>query len=204
MRSIGAWLGAAIALLSACGSDFDPGSRVTGLRVLAVKANAPYAAPGEAVHLDALAFDPQGRALSWGWGLCIDPPSSSVVACIDALVPATFLVSPDTPTFDFTVPADVISTVPPAGQSRASVGVVTVVCPGELAYAAGAPSIERSGTLPFTCRDATGRALGVEEYVVGVKRVIARATDRNANPDILQVTWDGADWPATEVKTASA
>src|SRR5262249_38686242 len=46
--------------------------------------------------------------------------------------------------------------------------------------------------------------LGTDEYVVGVKRVFVRATDRNENPTIVKVTWDGADWPETEVKTASS
>jgi hypothetical protein len=197
-------LGGALALLSACGSDFDPGSRVTGLRVLAVQASAPYAAPGESVHLDALAFDPAGRALNWGWGWCVDPTSSSAVSCIDAMIPSTFVVSADKPSFDFSVPADAVSSVPADGRARASVGVVTAVCPGELTYEAGAPSIAESGNLPFTCRDAaTGRSLGTDEYVVGVKRVFARETDRNQNPVIVQVNWDGADWPEAEVKTAS-
>src|SRR5262245_40516865 len=170
MRSIGAWLSGALALLSACGGDFDPGSRVTGLRVLAVQANASYAAPSESVHLDALAFDTQGRALSWGWGLCIDPPSFNAIACIDAMVPSSFVVAADMPSWDVTLPADVISSVPVAGQARAAVGVVTAVCPGELTYVAGAPSIRSSGALPFICRDpATGRSLATEEYVVGVK-----------------------------------
>ena len=31
--------------LAACGADFDPGSRVTDFRVMAVQADAPYAAP---------------------------------------------------------------------------------------------------------------------------------------------------------------
>src|SRR5262249_23621532 len=155
MRTVVLGLSGALALLSACGSDFDPGSRVTGLRVLAVRANAPYAAPGESVHLDALAFDPGGRAASWGWGLCVDPPSSAPVSCIDAMLPATFAISRDTPTFDFTVPADAISSVSPEGRARASVGVVTVVCPGVLAYAAGAPSVGATGALPFSCRDST-------------------------------------------------
>jgi hypothetical protein len=204
MRVFGAWLGGALALVSACGGDFDPGSRVAGLRVLAVQANAPYAAPGESVHLDALAFDPQGRSLSWGWGSCFDPTWFSAIPCIDAMQPTTFVVSPNMPSFDVTLPADIVSQVPQEGRARASVGIVTVVCPGDLTYLAGAPSIRESGALPFSCRDpVTGRTLATEEYVVGVKRIFARESDRNQNPAITQVTWDGADWPETEVKTAA-
>jgi hypothetical protein len=118
--------------------------------------------------------------------------------------PSTFAVSPDMPTFDFALPADVISQVPAEGRARASVGIVTAVCPGELTYLAGAAPVRDTGVLPFSCRDsATGRLLATEEYVVGVKHVFARASDRNENPAIVSVTWDGADWPETEMKTAS-
>jgi len=40
--------------------------------------------------------------------------------------------------------------------------------------------------------------------VVGLKRIFIRATDRNANPAATGVTWDGVDWPESEVKTVSA
>ncbi len=50
-------VGASLSSLSGCGADFDPGSRVTGLRVLAVRADNPYAAPGETVKIDTLWYD---------------------------------------------------------------------------------------------------------------------------------------------------
>jgi hypothetical protein len=64
--------------------------------------------------------------------------------------------------------------------------------------------VQETGVLPFTCRDpATGRALATDEYIVGVKRIFARSSDRNQNPMIVQITWDGADWAEADVKTAS-
>jgi hypothetical protein len=45
---------------AACSTDFDPSSRVAGLRVLAVRADQPYAPPGATVQLTALAVDPGG------------------------------------------------------------------------------------------------------------------------------------------------
>ena len=48
-------------------NDFDPGSRVTSLRVLAQQADNPYARPGEAIHLTSLSHDPaERRAIGGG------------------------------------------------------------------------------------------------------------------------------------------
>jgi hypothetical protein len=175
-----------------CGGDFDPASRVTDLRLLALRADAPYAAPGQQVHLDALAADPAGQAITWGWGLCVNPASPSAPGCLAVLDRSTVVVEKDASTFDFTLPSDVIASIPAAAAAHASVGVVVVACPGELG--------EARGSIPFQCRDASGRVLGTDEYVVGVKRVFARGTDKNENPVIAGVTWDGADWPASEIK----
>jgi hypothetical protein len=188
---------ATLSLLSACGGDFDPGSRIDEVRILAVRADAPYAAPGERVQLEALAVDPEGRPLTWGFGLCIDPMSSTAEGCIDAFDRNSWKVAQEVTIFDVDVPDDVISRLPPAGQPRASVGAIIVACPGELAQVDGA--------IPFRCTErSTGRPLGTDEYVVGVKRIFARATDRNENPIIDTVTWDGAPWPRDEVKDVSA
>ncbi len=196
---------AAIALGAGCSADFDPSSRVTGLRVLAVRADQPYAPPGATVQLSALAVDPAGRALTWGWGTCVDPGAPDVVTCIDGVDWSSFTIAPDMPDFAVTVPDDAIDRIPAAARARASVGVVTVVCPGDLSVASPPVSIAATGELPFVCRDpTTGRALAIDEYVAGVKRVFVRATDRNANPAIGNVTWGNGDWPADVTQTASA
>ena len=61
----------ALPVLGACGSDFAPGSRITGLRVLAVQADKPYAHPGETVHLSALTADTRERPVVWAWATCM-------------------------------------------------------------------------------------------------------------------------------------
>src|SRR5215468_1314798 len=72
-------------LVTACGNDFDPSSRVNTLRVLAVQADLPYAHPGDTVSLVTLAHDPDGRALDWGWAACDNPTDTSVLGCVEAL-----------------------------------------------------------------------------------------------------------------------
>jgi hypothetical protein len=193
-----------LALLMGCSADFDPPSRIEGLRVLAVRADEPYAAPGDTVQLTALAVDPAGRALQWGWGTCVDPDSSEVVDCIDHADWSGFTIAPDAPTHAVTIPADAIDRLAPAARARATVGVITVVCPGDLSLPSLPSSIEATGSLPFVCRDhATGRTLATDEYAAGVKRIFVRATDRNANPTIANVTWDGHDWSDTATQHAA-
>lgn len=182
--------------LSGC-SEFDPAARVNDLRVLAVKADAPYASPGQSVHLEALAVDPAARPLTWGWALCVNPAGNTAPNCLQAIDPATVVVEESKSTFDFTMPGDIVTSLPPDGSARASVGVAVATCPGDLTM--------QAGTVPFRCTDrATGRVLETHEYVVGVKRIFARATDKNENPVIEGITWDGVDWPANETKEVVA
>ena len=198
LAQVGPIAGAAATMLAAgCGDDFDPASRVTDLRVLAVRADAPYAVPGQSVHLDALAVDPEARAITWGWGLCINPASPSAPGCLGALDGSTVVIEKGKSTFDFALPSDVITSLPASAAAHASMGAVVVACPGELA--------QRGGAIPFQCVDAaSGRRLGTDAFVVGVKRIFARTADKNDNPIISGVTWDGADWPSAEIKDVTA
>lgn len=198
-------LGLALALAAGtgCQADFDPGSRVTSLRVLTVQADQPFAAPGETVHLQSLSYDPAGRAITWAWATCVNPPASTLEGCLykiatDAALtgtPPSFVTGLDMTTFDLTIPADALSGIPAGARAAAVVGVLHVACPGTLDLGASTESI------PFACRDESGRALDLAEFVIGIKRVGIRETDRNQNPTLAGVTFDGAAWPATEIKT---
>ncbi len=193
-----------VPLLAGCGADFDPGSRVTSLRVLAEQADQPFARPGESVHLEALSFDPQARALSWAWAACVDPAASTVEGCLGAIgqdaartgANPVLAMGEGLTSFDFAIPPDALARLPESARPSAMVGVLSVACPGELSLASSSHQAQ-----PFNCIEAgSGRALGLDEYVVGIKRVFLRSLDRNQNPSIAGVTFDGADWPATEVK----
>jgi hypothetical protein len=60
---------------AACGSSFAPVSLVTGLRLLAVRADPPELRPGESTELTALVVDPKGggREVSILWARCAPP-----------------------------------------------------------------------------------------------------------------------------------
>lgn len=175
-------LGCAVfALAAACGGDFDPGSRVSKLRVLAVQSDRPFARPGEEVSLGTLAFDPEGRALTYGFALCRNPKTSSVLECLGGADPAPLAIGPD---------GNLRLTVPEVS----TLGVVVAACPGALRY--------QGGPLPFVC-DVGGRALPLESFELGVKRIFLRSRDRNENPRIDGVSWDGAPWPENETREAT-
>ncbi len=190
-----------------CGADFDPGSRVSTFRVLAEQADAPFAKPGETVNLSSLSFDPQGRTVNWAWAVCVNPSASTVEGCFEKIAADTaasgtspiVAQGPAMDTFSLTIPDDALSSLPAAARSNALVGVLSVACPGDLTFDAAAQPV------PFQCKDAdTQRQLGIDEYVIGLKRIAVRNSDRNQNPSIESVTFDDQPWPADEVKTVVA
>jgi len=193
--------------LAGCDADFDPGSTVNSLRVLSVQADNPYASPGETVHLSATYYDPDGRDITWAWLRCDSPASSSVDECL-AEIAETAIASGQLPmiasgvgvdNIDVTIPADALDALPPEGRPNALTGVLSIACPGtldvDLDAGAGQGTI-----LPFRCTDAAGVELGLHDTIVGVKRIFVRETDRNSNPSILDVTFDGEPWAVDDVK----
>jgi hypothetical protein len=223
-----AFLGGVVAA-QGCGGDFDPGSRITSLRVLAVQADLPYAKPGETVNLTAEWYAPQAdkkvdpysastdaRHRNWYWLRCIDPDDTSVVGCIKAVgdevkqtgdVTKAFLNVPDgtdQDTAKVTIPDDALTRLPEDARKNATVGIVLLVCPGTINLANGDLSSISTGQVPLECDDETPDANGkhpalpLEQWVAGIKRIYVRDTDRNANPTISRITWDGNTWSASD------
>jgi len=192
-------------LLLGCDAAPPPGAHVDSFRVLAEQADKPYAHPGETVQLSSLSFDPLGRAVTWAWASCVNPSQNDLEGCINKLneaadpAGAVFAMGDGMNAPELTIPADAISSLPVAARGAASVGVVSAACPGDFSLGDG------PGGLPFRCQETgTGRELGLHELIVGIKRITVRENDRNQNPEIASVTFDGADWPAAEVKQVGA
>ena len=185
----------ALAAASACGNDFEPGSRIASPRILALQADRPYARPGETVALSLLHANPGGQALQWAWNTCTLPESSTTDDCLAALDDALTPFDPDDDRLSVTVPPDVLDEVPEEQRPSALIGVVVVACPGEL----------RAGDtarVPIRCLDDRGKALPIDAIEVGVKRILLREHDRNRNPRIERITWDDRTWDADEVPRA--
>lgn len=205
----------ALVALAGCGADFDPGSYVSSLRVLSVQADKPYASPGETVHFEATTYDPAARTLEWAWLACENPASSSVEGCLADIGESTLgtgelplLASgPDVNAIDYTIPADALDGVPLEARPNVLSGVLSIACPGTLALdlsTLASTSASTSSLLPFRCTDASGAELGLHDAIAGVKRVYVRETDRNANPVIAGITFDGEPWAEDDIKEVDA
>ena len=68
-----------ILLASECIPTPDPASYVTGLRVLAIKAEPPEIKSGQVSVLNALAFDTLGRMINIAWETCLITPEQGQV-----------------------------------------------------------------------------------------------------------------------------
>ncbi len=185
-----------------CGADFDPGSRVVGTRVVAVVVDQPYAHPGETVKVDAQALDTLGRPLEWGFVTCFAPRATTPFACFQKIAedaaggmpPALTIGASNTYSYD-DPGRRARQPVQVEAHGSAYVGVLIVTCPGKIQPG------DTQG-LPLACV-ADGRALRLDEFEVGVKRVFLREKDRNQNPVIAKVNWDGVEWPEGEIKEVS-
>src|SRR5688572_10493493 len=193
LSAAAAWL-AALAL-SGCDAEFDPGTQVDSLRVLAMRADAPFAHPGDTVHLSALSYDPLARPIQWAWAACPSPVGSSVEDCL-AQVRATaaagelpvLALGEGIDNIDVPIPADALEGIPLIARSQSLAGIVSVACPGNLevlSHAASAAPAAMDPRIPFRCTDPdSGAELGLHDMVVGVKRLFLRETERNQNPVI--------------------
>ncbi|MCU1278175.1 MAG: putative lipoprotein [bacterium] len=72
MRRLGSLL-FALGLVG-CSKSFDPPSYVSGLRVLAIKAEPPEVAPGQSSTVTALAVATDGAAIAFAWSECDKAP----------------------------------------------------------------------------------------------------------------------------------
>jgi hypothetical protein len=194
----------ALLLVVACGSDFAPKNAVSGVRILAARADLPYARPGEAVHIQGLAHDgrkapAEPMRVFWFPAPCVDPPTGQYYGCY-LLFDALFPVGTDL-TSSLVEGNEVTITIPPnalekavqrPGQSErfATAFVFMVACAGHI------ERIPRKGGLgpnaiPIGCFDSHGRELGPEDFVMGFTRVFVFQERRNALPNLDAVTFEG-------------
>lgn len=200
-----------------CGTDFPPASEVGGLRVLAVHQYPASGEPGATVTLDMLLADPRiiglaGDApapeLSITWfGGCHNPPGRAYFACLPAMRELARRASDGTlspeeaaghvgtgPTFDVTLPDDILSAAPLVAHDPVHYGVsfaFFVVC-------AGTPGFDPSITegLPVTCTTSDGKRVGPSGLVVGFTTIYTYDVV-NADPVMTSVDFDGEEMLAS-------
>ncbi len=209
-------------LASACGPELAPASEVTGLRVLAVQKNRPYARPGGQVDLTMLWHDGNrerdGQTPEIAWLAACDNPAGDLYAlCFEqfaalgqgalqgdgaALAGRVSLPTGDGPNdrFSVTIARDIISSRPrdpnvtpvPYGLSY----VFFAACAGTL-------GLDPDLAIPFVCfedRDGDGlfgegdERLGAEAFVMGYTAVFVYDELENENPVVWGVHFDGEDY----------
>jgi hypothetical protein len=140
--------------------------------------------------------------VNWAWASCANPDSNDLQGCLAKIAESgdptnsVFATGAEASTAALTIPTDAISSLPAGARGAATVGVLSVACPGDLSFGMG------PGGLPTRCQETgTGRDMALDEFIVGYKRITVRQADRNQNPELTGITFDGVAWPATETKT---
>jgi hypothetical protein len=210
-----------VALLTvACNDDPYPNkSEVNTVRILAVRADLPYAHPGETVKLDALVVDgrtspPVPMRMSWFPLLCVDPPGGQYYDCFEKLEAAYpigvditgELIAGDSTTI--TIPSDALANVTAqpgrtsAGEPLATAWSFMFACAGHVERIARSEHLGKNQP-PFACFDDQHHRLGNEDGVFGFTRVTISQSRRNANPQMkaIEFEWKAVD-PAVGIVTA--
>jgi hypothetical protein len=180
------FVSAAIALVG-CSADFDPYTRLTALRVLAVQSDPVAPAPGETASLTAMIYTPAGDSVveqRWSWcPFAADPGQDCPISEAELRAEAGDAAD-DIPPYDLGTGATAAfpHTLPPA--------LLDAICDGT----PGQPQlVDCLGGFPveihMTVRTAT-------DEVTTVRRLRLRRTvdtDANTNPtiDALSVFMDG-------------
>jgi hypothetical protein len=203
---------------AACGSDFSPKNEVQQIRLLAAKADIPYAHVGETVQLEALAYDgrrtPNRKPMRVFWfpAPCVNPPGDQYYFCYAALAQLperqdlTRILVENTKT-SITIPQNALDgAVLHPGQTERFVTAYNfvVACAGHVERVP-LKSGQALNQLPVGCfDDETGLELDSGSFVLGFTRVFIFDTRRNAVPVLDNVTFEGqvVD-PAMGVKTGT-
>jgi hypothetical protein len=207
-------------LVAACGNDFDPSSTITGVRVLGVRVETPYAKPGTKPKLDMLVVDGSPARTTrkvqvvWFHG-CKNPKGDIFYECYPELsqrLGAAFGGKPTAIDKDIPglvslgtsavadVPADTISSRPPAMPGAPAQGRVFVffaACSGRVTYD---PSPPDSSGLPIRCVDAGGADLSADDFVYGYTPIFVFDQLVNAQPTVGAPTFNGAPVSNTTCK----
>jgi hypothetical protein len=205
---------------SGCAAGFPPISQVSGLRVLGVVADKPYAKPGDQVtftmtyddataDVGAGAGAPRPVQIFWLAG-CYDPAGDEYYGCYSQL--ASVFADPENPppgtvglgqSFSLALPSDIISRRPQPTNGDPYYGIAIVffaACAGTIQPVApqgeGAGGSGAAGSFPLGCFDANGVQLGADSFVPGYAQVYAFADGRtNDNPVVTGLTINGMPMP---------
>lgn len=199
--AVGAW-----ALSSCAPGGFQDPTTISSVRILASRADTPYASPGGTVNLSVLAVDeraskPEPMQIYWVPLVCKDPPNDAYYACFQQLEgkggedagagagadagaginlrPGVELPLPTGDTFQFKMPEDAVSAhAPVPGTDPYGIAILfNIACAGHVELLPIDPNNINPQTVPLGCFDANHNQLGPDDYVFGFTRVYAYPSD---------------------------
>lgn len=201
--------------LGACGDSLAPASEIATLRVLAVRADPPFAPPGSTAQLEMELWDgpraptaPESPTSILWLSTCVDPAGDRYDECYPELHRAAGQLSDDDlvqqrvpngtsgvgfgTNHTLSIPADVILRRAPAPGIIHRYGLAYaffVACRGELRHD---PFADSARDAPVACHHpTTGARLGLEDTVFGYAPIYAYDEVRNDNPGIDGMTVEG-------------
>lgn len=196
------------ALVAACAAacmppSFEPPSKVRSVRILAARADKPYAKPGAEVNMELLAVDGRPEPsvpmqVYWLPGACFNPPGDRYYACFAGLdqvfVPGMDLGPRlrEGPEFSFVMPDDIIEThVGDRGSAPYGLAVVfAIACAGRVQYVPQ-PANGSPDAVPFGCFDVSGTRLSARDFVFSYSLIYSFEDRTNENPEIESLTFRG-------------
>lgn len=179
-----------IVALAGCSDDFDPASKLEGLRIIDVSVAQSYAPPGSTIPVSMKAVESSAKAFTTLWlPGCESPDGDLPRQCTDALNERIATMTPEQlsdqgPDVRVTLPADLISRRPPPVEGTTPYGLSFLfyaVCTGELRYI-DPPELE----LALGCFDGD-RRVDASGFVTGYSPIFAYDDAVNNAPVIADI-----------------
>lgn len=195
-----AWF--ALLLASCSAPEFEAPSHLASVRVLAARADPPYALPDSDVDLQLLAVDAREHPreplrVYFLPQVCFNPAGDAYYGCF-AQFRAQFRRGVELGTelhestsFTFHLPGDVIAThATAAGEAYGLAVIFSIACAGHVEYR---PDLAGAAVdaVPFACFDAEEQQLGADDFVFAYSLVYAFTTRSNTNPTFEAMTYGG-------------
>lgn len=188
-------LGLLVSAAVGCGPRLERISSITGLRIMGVLKSAPYAHPGETVHLQMLWEDgrpelPKHVETFFGFW-CLNPPSNSYTQCFTTEPSIEPSFEFDVTEFDVHIPEDsLIESDVPDARPSGSAFVFYGVCAGEFEVPDLEGDVDDPEEIVPKCVDENGEQVGAEDFVIGYSQIFIYEELRNNNPILLGLKHD--------------
>lgn len=189
---------------------FENKSELKSVRILATKADLPFAHPGETVNLEALIADGREKPtlpmhFYWIPVPCTNPTGANYFDCYPYLEAAFPDVGVDISSklvegvnYQIKIPDNALDGVTPVAGTSGEPLVISwqfmIICAGHIERKVRTTGLQENSP-PFGCFGPDGKELPIEEGNFGFMRITVAKTERNAHPKIDGVVIRGTPVP---------